>query len=319
MKKKNRKELLSIIVPCYNEEEVIEETYKRLRNVLNSISMDYEILFVNDGSIDKTLDILSKIAKNDKKVKVISFSRNFGHQPAVCAGIHHCKGDYAVIIDADLQDPPEVIPEMLELAKNENANVVYGVRKKRKGETFFKRFTAWLFYKIINFLSDVPLPENTGDFRLIDKRVIEAFNQLPEKNKYIRGLISWIGFKQIPYYYIREPRFAGETKYPLSKMIKFATTALLYFTRKPLKLATTMGFLSINIGLFLTIYVFLSLILKPEQTVSGWASTMIIIIFFGGVQLLTIGVMGEYIGSIFDEIKNRPMYVIDKTYNIVSK
>ncbi|MCX7811142.1 MAG: glycosyltransferase family 2 protein [Leptospiraceae bacterium] len=314
--KNHKKELLSVIVPCFNEEEVIEETYKRLTNVLKENHINYEILFINDGSIDKTLEILTNIAKNDPKIKIISFSRNFGHQSAVSAGIHHCKGDYAVIIDADLQDPPEVIPELLSLAKKEQANVVYGVRKKRKGETFFKRFTAWAFYKIINLLSDVPLPENTGDFRLIDKKVIDAFNQLPEKNKYIRGLISWIGFKQIPYYYVREPRFAGETKYPLSKMIKFATTALLYFTRKPLKLATTMGFMSIVVGLLLTIYVFLSLFLKPQQTVSGWASTIIIIIFFGGVQLLTIGVMGEYIGSIFDEIKNRPMYIIDKTYNI---
>jgi len=314
--KNPKKELLSVIVPCFNEEEVIEETYKRLTNVLKENHINYEILFINDGSIDKTLEILTNIAKNDPKIKIISFSRNFGHQSAVSAGIHHCKGDYAVIIDADLQDPPEVIPELLSLAKKEQANVVYGVRKKRKGETFFKRFTAWAFYKIINLLSDVPLPENTGDFRLIDKKVIDAFNQLPEKNKYIRGLISWIGFKQIPYYYVREPRFAGETKYPLSKMIKFATTALLYFTRKPLKLATTMGFMSIVVGLLLTIYVFLSLFLKPQQTVSGWASTIIIIIFFGRVQLLTIGVMGEYIGSIFDEIKNRPMYIIDKTYNI---
>jgi glycosyltransferase involved in cell wall biosynthesis len=314
--KNQKKELLSVIVPCFNEEEVIEETYKRLTNVLKENHINYEILFINDGSIDKTLVILTNIAKNDPKIKIISFSRNFGHQSAVSAGIHHCKGDYAVIIDGDLQDPPEVIPELLSLAKKEQANVVYGVRKRRKGETFFKRFTAWAFYKIINLLSDVPLPENTGDFRLIDKKVIDAFNQLPEKNKYIRGLISWIGFKQIPYYYVREPRFAGETKYPLSKMIKFATTALLYFTRKPLKLATTMGFMSIVVGLLLTIYVFLSLFLKPQQTVSGWASTIIIIIFFGGVQLLTIGVMGEYIGSIFDEIKNRPMYIIDKTYNI---
>jgi len=314
--KKSNNELLSVIVPCYNEEEVIEETYNRLTSVLKQNRINYEIIFINDGSMDKTLDILTNLAKNDKKIKIISFSRNFGHQSAVSAGIHHCKGDYAVIIDADLQDPPEIIPELLSLAKKEQANVVYGVRKKRKGETFFKRFTAWAFYKIINLLSDVPLPENTGDFRLIDKKVIEAFNQLPEKNKYIRGLISWIGFKQVPYYYVREPRFAGETKYPLSKMIQFATSALLYFTRKPLKLATSMGFMSIVVGLLLTIYVFLSLFLKPHQTVSGWASTIIIIIFFGGVQLLTIGVMGEYIGSIFDEIKNRPMYIIDKTYNI---
>ncbi len=319
MKKQNNNDLLSVIIPCYNEEEVIEETYKRLKNVLEQNKIHYELIFINDGSFDNTLSILEDLSIKDNKVKIISFSRNFGHQPAVCAGIEHCMGNYAIIIDADLQDPPEVIPHMLELAKKEKANVVYGVRKKRKGETLFKRLTAWIFYKIINKLSDVPLPENTGDFRLIDKKIIESFKKLPEKNKYIRGLISWIGFKQIPFYYVREARFAGETKYPLSKMIKFATTALLYFTRKPLKLATTIGFLSILVGFLLTFYVFFSLFLKPETTISGWASTIIIIIFFGGVQLLTIGVIGEYIGSIFDEIKNRPMYIIDKMYNIKFK
>ncbi len=319
MKKQNNNDLLSVIIPCYNEEEVIEETYKRLKNVLEQNKIHYELIFINDGSSDNTLSILENLSTKDNKVKIISFSRNFGHQPAVSAGIEYCMGNYAVIIDADLQDPPEVIPQMLELAKKEKANVVYGVRKKRKGETLFKIFTAWLFYKIINKLSDVPLPENTGDFRLIDKKIIESFKKLPEKNKYIRGLISWIGFKQIPFYYVREARFAGETKYPLRKMIKFATTALLYFTRKPLKLATTIGFLSILVGFLLTFYVFFSLFLKPESTISGWASTIIIIIFFGGVQLLTIGVIGEYIGSIFDEIKNRPMYIVDKMYNIKFK
>ncbi|MCS7205764.1 MAG: glycosyltransferase family 2 protein [Leptospiraceae bacterium] len=306
---------LSVIIPCYNEEKVIEETFQRLSKVLSKNFRNYELIFINDGSTDKTLEILESIASKDKRVKIISFSRNFGHQPAVVAGLDNCKGNYAVIIDADLQDPPELIPEMYQLAIEKKANVVYGVRVERKGETFFKKYTAWLFYKIINFLSDVPLPENTGDFRLIDQRVIEEFRKLPEKNKYIRGLISWIGFKQIPYYYVREPRFAGETKYPLSKMIRFAMTALLYFSKKPLKLATSLGFISILLGLVLTVYVFLSIFLRPEIVLSGWASTIITIIFFGGVQLLTIGLIGEYIGSIFDEIKNRPIYIIDKKIN----
>lgn len=313
------KKTLSIVIPCYNEEKVIQETYRRVKKILDSMQFNNEIIFINDGSTDATLLILEEIAKKDKNVKVISLSRNFGHQSAVTAGLEFAKGDYIAILDADLQDPPEEIPKMIQVAIQENANVVYGVRKERKGETLFKKFTAFLFYKLINFLSDVPLPKNTGDFRLIDKTVLENFKKLPEKNKYIRGLISWIGFKQVPYYYVREPRLAGETKYSLSKMIKFATTALLYFTKKPLKIATSVGFFSIVIGLFLTLYVFGSLLFKPNQTVSGWASTMIIIIFFGGVQLLTIGVMGEYIGSIFDEIKNRPIYIIEKTYNIKKK
>ncbi len=311
--KKKKTKTLSIIVPCYNEEEVIKTTYLRLTDVLKKINMNYEILFINDGSKDKTLSILLDIARKDKKVKLISFSRNFGHQAAVSSGIENSKGDYAIIIDADLQDPPEEIPRMLELAIKEKANVVYGVRVKRKGETIFKKTTAWVFYKLINFLSDVELPQNTGDFRLIDKKIIEEFKKLPEKNKYIRGIITWIGFKQIPYFYVREPRFAGETKYPLSKMIKFATTALLYFTRKPLKIATMIGFINIIFGLLLTVYVFLSIFLN--QVVPGWASTIIIIIFFGGVQLLTMGIIGEYIGSIFDEVKNRPVYIVDKKIN----
>ncbi len=313
MEAKKKTKTLSIIVPCYNEEEVIKTTYLRLTDVLKKINMNYEILFINDGSKDKTLSILLDIARKDKKIKLISFSRNFGHQAAVSSGIENSKGDYAIIIDADLQDPPEEIPRMLELAIKEKANVVYGVRVKRKGETIFKKTTAWVFYKLINFLSDVELPQNTGDFRLIDKKIIEEFKKLPEKNKYIRGIITWIGFKQIPYFYVREPRFAGETKYPLSKMIKFATTALLYFTRKPLKIATMIGFINIIFGLLLTVYVFLSIFLN--QVVPGWASTIIIIIFFGGVQLLTMGIIGEYIGSIFDEVKNRPVYIVDKKIN----
>jgi dolichol-phosphate mannosyltransferase len=305
---------LSIIVPCYNEEEVIGETYRRLKHVLQESGIrNHELIFIDDGSRDQTFSLLKDIAGRDPLVVVLSFSRNFGHQPAVTAGLHHCTGDAAVIIDADLQDPPELIPQMVQKMFEEKANVVYAVRDERRGETLFKRLTASLFYRLINVLSDVPLPMNTGDFRLVDRRVIDEFCRLGEKNKYIRGLISWIGFKQVPISYVREPRFAGETKYPLSKMLRFATNALLYFTRKPLKMAMGLGFSSVIIGLFLTVYAVLSRLLYPETTISGWASTMIVIVFLGGVQLLTIGVIGEYIGSIFDEVKNRPQYIIDQT------
>ncbi len=305
---------LSVIVPCYNEEEVVEETYRRLKNVLQDSGLsNHELIFINDGSSDRTLPLLRKIASKDSRVIVISFSRNFGHQPAVTAGLHQCTGDAAVIIDADLQDPPELIPQMVEKMLEEQASVVYAVRDERKGESFFKRFTASLFYRLINVLSDVPLPMNTGDFRLVDRRVIDEFCRLDEKNKYIRGLISWIGFKQVPILYVREPRFAGETKYPLSKMLKFATNALLYFTRKPLKMAMGLGFSSIMISLLLTVYAVISRFAFPETTIPGWTSIMIAIVFLGGVQLLTIGVIGEYIGSVFDEVKNRPQYIIDET------
>lgn len=311
---------LSIIVPCFNEEEVVEEAYGRLRRVMVDHAIrDHELIFVDDGSQDRTLEILRGIARRDARVRVISFSRNFGHQPAVTAGLHECLGDAAVIIDADLQDPPELIPEMLRRMEEEGASVVYAVRDERKGESFFKRLTASSFYRLINFLSDVPLPMNTGDFRLIDRRVIEAFRNLDEKNKYIRGLISWIGYRQVPITYVREARFAGETKYPLSKMIKFATNALLYFTRKPLKIAMALGFSSVVIGLFLTVYAVASVIFRPSSTVSGWASTLIVIVFLGGVQLLTVGVIGEYIGSIFDEVKNRPQYIIAESIGGPSK
>ncbi len=308
--------IISIIIPCYNEEAVIKQTYSRVKNVLNENSYKcYEIIFINDGSKDKTLEYLMEIAGNDINVKIISFSRNFGHQPAVSAGINSCGGDIAIIIDADLQDPPELFPDMIKLHIEEQANVVYGVRKERKGEGFFKILTAKVFYRTLNSLSEVNLPLDAGDFRLIDKKVIESFKSLKEKNKYIRGLISWIGYKQLPIQYVRDKRAAGETKYPLSKMLKFATSSLLYFTKKPLKLAMTLGFISIVVGLGLTIYVFFAKLTDLIKTVPGWASTIISVVFFGGVQLMTIGVLGEYIGSIFDEVKERPEYIIDKKIN----
>ena len=307
---------ISIIIPCFNEEQVISHTYERVDKTMQSFKHSgYELIFINDGSRDKTLEILRAISQKDSNVKILSFSRNFGHQPAVTAGINICKGDIAIIIDADLQDPPELFPEMVKIYLEQNANVVYGLRKERKGETFFKRFSAKYFYKTMNFLSDTPLPVDTGDFRLIDKHVIEAFKSLPEKNKYIRGLISWIGFKQVPVIYVREERFAGETKYPLSKMIKFASTSLLYFSKKPLKLALTIGLISIIIGIGLAIWVITGLIYRTNSIVPGWASTIIALIFFGGIQLLTIGVLGEYLGNMFEEIKNRPEYIIHEKIN----
>jgi dolichol-phosphate mannosyltransferase len=307
---------ISIIIPCFNEEQVISHTYERVDKTIQSFKHGgYELIFINDGSRDKTLEILRGISQKDSHVKILSFSRNFGHQPAVTAGINICIGDIAIIIDADLQDPPELFPEMVKIYLEHNANVVYGLRKGRKGETFFKRISAKYFYKTINFLSDTPLPVDTGDFRLIDKHVIEAFKSLPEKNKYIRGLISWIGFKQVPVLYVREERFAGETKYPLSKMIKFASTSLLYFSKKPLKLALTIGLISIIIGIGLAIWVITGLLYRTNSIVPGWASTIIALIFFGGIQLLTIGVLGEYLGNMFEEIKNRPEYIIHEKIN----
>jgi glycosyltransferase involved in cell wall biosynthesis len=308
--------LISVIVPTFNEEKVIKESYRRLANVfINNNLPDYELIFINDGSRDKTMFFMREIALKDEHVKLLNFSRNFGHQAAVTAGLKECKGDVAVIIDADLQDPPEVILDMLKVFEKEECNVVYGVRNKRKGESFFKLLTAKMFYRLLNSLSDISFPVDTGDFRLIDRKVIDAFNNLHEKNKYIRGLISWLGFKQCPVYYNREARFAGETKYPFSKMLKFASIGLFYFSKKPLKLATSVGFTSIFAGLLIALWLLISQIFGLGHTVSGWTSTIIIIIFFGGVQLLTIGVLGQYIGSLFDEVKNRPEYIIAEKVN----
>lgn len=309
------KKSLSIIVPCYNEEQVIEESYRRMKAVISQMENPASIIFINDGSRDRTLSLLSNIASTDKQVKLISFSRNFGHQKAVTAGLNYCTSDLAVVIDADLQDPPELIPHMIRTMEESRAQVVYCVRKSRQGESFFKKLTAKLFYRFLNFLSEVKLPVDTGDFRLVDKSVIREFNRLNEKGKYIRGLVSWVGFKQVPFYYEREARFAGETKYPLAKMLKFAMTSMLYFSTKPLRIATSLGFISVIFSLGLGIWSVLGKIFGFTHADSGWTSLFVLIIFFGGVQLLTIGIVGAYIGNLFDEVKNRPEYIVEKTEN----
>lgn len=304
---------LSLIVPCFNEVDVIETSYARFKKVMDGLTdVTPELIFINDGSTDNTGELLSAIAKNDHRVTVLHFSRNFGHQPAVTAGIHHCTGDLAVIMDADLQDPPELIPDLLETQRKENANVVYCVRKKRDGESFLKRFTSKLFYRSLNSLSEVQFPLDTGDFRLIDRKVMNEFDRFREKGKYIRGIISWVGFKQVPFYYHRDARFAGETKYPFRKMIHFAGTAMLYFSKKPLKIAIGLGFFAVMIGIVYGIWILMGKILGFSNAATGWSSIILLVIFFGGVQLLTVGVLGQYIGIIFDEVKDRPEYIIDK-------
>jgi len=302
---------VSVVVPCYNEESVIEETNAQLNSVLAGHFEDYEIVYVNDGSKDRTRDLLLSFKKDFPKVKSVHFSRNFGHQPAVSAGIKHASGDYIVIIDADLQDPPALIPDMVKKAQDENANVVYAVRKSRMGESWFKKMTAKYYYRLINSMSETQLPLDTGDFRLIDRKVANVFNNIEERQKYIRGIITWIGFKQVPIEYHREERFAGETHYPLSKMIQFAMRGLLYFSKKPLTIATNLGIALVILSLVFLVLQFVKWIFFPETFVIGWISIFGAIIFFGGIQLLSIGVLGAYIGNIFDEIKNRPEYIID--------
>lgn len=306
----------SVIVPCFNEQDVLPKTCERLKSILESGFPRHEIIFINDGSRDSTLSLIKNFCAKDPSVKCVSFSRNFGHQAAVTAGIRHCSGDVGIIIDADLQDPPECIPDMVRQWRETGASVIYAVRKKRKGEGIFKRLSARIFYRLLNTLSDIPIPNDTGDFRLIDRKVISEFCRLPEHAKFVRGLISWLGFRQEPFYYERAPRAAGETKYPLRKMVGFAVTGITGFSRKPLRMALSLGGLSIFICFLLVLYVFGSMLFFPDRTVPGWASTLIIIIFFSGIQLVTIGVLGEYLGRIFDEVKGRPEYIVSETLNM---
>lgn len=307
---------ISVVIPMYYEEEVANECYTKMTKVLQEIEdFDYEIICVNDGSKDKTLEILEKIAEKDEKLKIVSFARNFGHQCAVTAGLKYVTGDCAVIIDADLQDPPELIPEMIKLWEQGN-EIVYGKRKKRKGESIFKLFTAKMFYKTLNALSDVEIPRDTGDFRLVDKKVVDIMNLMPEHNKFLRGLWSWMGFKQIPLEYERKERYAGKTKYPLKKMLKLASDGIIGFSTKPLKLVGALGFLSILIAIIVLIYSIISYIFGLNNLTAGWTSIMVTITLFSGVQLLSIWVMSEYIGRIYDESKGRPQYIIDKKINI---
>ena len=307
---------ISLVIPMYYEEQVAEECYRRTRNVLKSIEeYDYEIIFINDGSKDKTLEILETIAKEDNKVKVISFSRNFGHQSAVTAGLKYATGDAIIIMDADLQDPPELIPDMLKYWEN-GYDVIYGKRKKREGESAFKLLTAKVFYETLNKLSDVEIPKDTGDFRLVDKKVVDVVNNLPEHNKFLRGLFSWVGFRQYAYEYERKERFAGKTKYPLKKMMKLAKDGIFSFSTKPLKIVGGLGIISVIISIAILIYAILSYAYSWNNLTPGWTSIMCTITFLGGVILLSLWMIGEYIGRIYEETKQRPQYIIEKAINI---
>lgn len=305
--------LISVVIPMYFEELVAEECYNRLTKVMQDNNYNYELIFINDGSRDKTIDILKRIARADAKVKVIDFSRNFGHQTAVTAGIDYSKGDAVVIIDADLQDPPELIYDMVKLWQ-QGFDVVYAKRKKRKGETFFKLTTAKYFYKFLAYMSDIEIPKNTGDFRLIDRKVADAFSSMKERNRFVRGMISWVGYNQTYVEYERDERFAGETKYPLKKMINFAADGIIAFSSKPLKLIMSIGFIAVIIPFIVLIY---SLVYRfsGHDIERGWTSIMVAITFFSGVQMLSLGVVGQYIARIYDESKSRPLYLIKEKIN----
>ncbi len=302
---------LDIIVPVYNEEECIEQTISRLCGVRESLynELDVNFIFVDDGSRDKSLAILEEYASKYPFIKALSFSRNFGHQFAVSAGLDYSKGDYVAIIDADLQDPPELIKDMYEKTK-EGYQVVYGKRLKRKKETAFKKFTAFAFYRVFDSLCQIKVPTDTGDFRLITREVADALKNMPEKHRFIRAMVPWVGFKSTPLYYNRDERFAGVTKYPLSKMLKLASDGILSFSTKPIK------FIHILAGFLMLISVLL--------LVTGlfWYNAFLLcllaglIFFVGALQLFAIGIVGEYVGRIFEEVKNRPIYIVQKKLNI---
>lgn len=307
---------ISLVVPMYCEEKNVNECYKRISGVLGELEgYDFEIIFVNDGSKDKTLELLSRIAKEDKRVKIISFSRNFGHQAAVTAGLKQVSGDAIIIIDADLQDPPELILQMIKLWEQGN-EVIYGKRKARKGESIFKIMTAKVFYQTLNLLSDIDIPKDTGDFRLVDRKVVDQINNMPEHNKFLRGLFSWVGYKQCKIEYEREKRFAGKTKYPLKKMIKLAIDGVISFSTKPIKIVGALGIISIFISIIILFYAIISWTFKLNNLSPGWTSIMVTVTFFSGVQLVSLWVISEYIGRIYDEARNRPEYIIEKKINI---
>lgn len=299
---------ISVIIPVFNEEAIIDEIYKRLSTTLAPLAINYELVFVDDGSKDRTLEKISALAEKYNTVKYISFSRNFGHQVALTAGLEHVTGEAVVIIDGDLQDPPELIPEMYAKYK-EGYKVIYAKRKKRKGDSFFKKMTAKLFYRLLKKLTSFDIPLDTGDFRLIDKAVVEALKQMPEQNKFYRGQIAWLGFKQSYVEFERQERFAGETGYPFSKMLKFALDGITAFSDKPLRLVTYIGFFISFLAFLIILYALYSYFIL-HRAIVGWTSLIISTMFIGGIQLFAIGIIGEYISRLNNNTRNRPLYVV---------
>ena len=298
----------SIIAPVYNEAETLPALYPRVKEVMDSTGEDWELILVDDGSTDGSADMIRELARQDPRVRPVIFARNFGHQIAVTAGLDYSRGQAVVIIDADLQDPPEVILEMIEKWR-QGYEVVYGVRTDREGESWFKLWTAALFYRLIYRITDVDIPLDTGDFRLMDRKVVDVLNQMRERHRFLRGMSAWVGFRQTGVHYRRASRYAGETKYPLKKMLKFASDAITGFSYLPLQLATYLGFLSAGISI-LAIPVVVYLRASGSQAFFGQATTLIAVLFLGGVQLISLGILGEYIGRLYDQTKGRPLYIV---------
>jgi len=302
---------LSIVVPCFNEEGCLETLHKRLSGAAReAVSEDYEIVLVNDGSRDSSWSIMRSLAAADSHVVAVNLSRNHGHQLALTAGLDLCRGDAILIIDADLQDPPELLPEMLRVMRSEDADVVYGVRRSRSGETAFKRATAHGFYRLLSRATEVDIPLDAGDFRLMSRRALDALLAMPEQARFIRGMVAWIGFRQIAFAYDRQERFAGETKYPLRKMIRFAFDALTGFSSAPLKLASLAG-LALSAG-SVVLVLYIAFAWASGDSIQGWTSLMLVVVVLGAVQMFVLALMGEYIGRLYNEAKGRPLYIVQE-------
>jgi dolichol-phosphate mannosyltransferase len=312
------KPTFSIIVPVFNEEEVLEELYRRTSQVMDQIGEAWELILVDDGSRDRSAEILGELHERDHRVKGVSFSRNFGFQEAATAGLTFAGGDAVILADADLQDPPEVIPEMI--AKwREGYDVVYGVRTHRQGETWFKKFTAKAFYRLIHRITSIDIPQDTGDFRLMDRRVVEAILQMPERNRFLRGMVPWVGFKQVGLPYERQARYAGESKFrSVKQMLPFAINAITSFSYFPLRLATYLGFTMAAVSL-VAILVVIGLRLFGSGELTGQATTLVVVLFLGGVQLISLGIIGEYLGRIYDEVRGRPLFLTRQRWGIDNK
>lgn len=302
--------LISVVVPLYNEEEVIGESYRRLTAVLGAMEEDYELILVNDGSRDHTFALAKQLQLSDPHVVLVDFARNFGHQIAVTAGVEQARGDAVVIIDADLQDPPELIPKMVEMWKN-GAEVVYGKRVSRKGESAFKKLTAFCYYRVLDALSGWKIPKDTGDFRLMDRRVADVLRSMPEHNRFLRGMVSWVGFRQEPIEFVREERFAGETKYPLKKMLKLAADGIISFSGKPFAIIRWTGGALLMAGLVLLLALLISL---AFTAVEPWLFVIAAVLAVGGLNLLALGLCGVYFERMYDELKGRPLYIVRKVH-----
>jgi dolichol-phosphate mannosyltransferase len=305
--------MLSVVVPIFSEASVINEFYSRIKGMFDSLKnkIKYEIIFVNDGSRDDSLNLLKALNKKDSSIKIINFSRNFGHQIAITAGIDRAKGDCIVTMDGDLQDPPEVIPEMIE-KWNTGYKVVYGVRKKRKGEGAFKIITANVFYRILNLMSNLKIPVDSGDFRLMDREVVDRLKTLKEGNRYVRGLVAWLGFPRIGVYYERDPRYAGKPKYSIRNSLRLSLNGITSFSEKPLNFSSYAGYLIVLSSFTFALWLIASKMANPGFVIEGWVPIIVVVLFLGGVQLISIGILGQYVARIYSEVRCRPLYIVQE-------